>query len=111
MGDRTPLGGGTGGSGGGRYQTPARRQDADAGAVVVRAAPRGGVPVHYPQLTGTNYGVWAVKMKIIMRTLGCWSAIDGKGAHDQSKDEDAFAALSQSLPEFDTAAEAWEAIR
>jgi hypothetical protein len=86
---------------------------ASTGAVTIRSSTRGGVPVHYPQLTDANYGVWAVKMRIIMRTLGCWSAIDGKGEYDQARDEDAFTALSQSLPdsmvmaiaEFDTAAE------
>jgi hypothetical protein len=75
---------------------------------------RGGVPIHYPQLTDTNYGLWAVKMKIILRSLRCWSAIEGKGDLDPAKDEDAFAALSQSVPdsmvmalaEYDTAAEA-----
>jgi hypothetical protein len=58
-------------------------------------------------------------MRIIMRTLRCWSAIDGKGDFDQARDEDAFTALSQSLPdamvmaiaEYETAAEAWEAIQ
>ncbi|CAM0913149.1 unnamed protein product [Alopecurus aequalis] len=102
---------------------PGKAVDVDAGAsggaLVARAPARGGVPVHYPQLTDTNYGVWAVKMRIIMRTLGCWSAVDGKGEYDQARDEDAFTALSQSLPdsmvmaiaEFETAAEAWEAIR
>jgi hypothetical protein len=75
--------------------------------------------VHYPQLTDMKYGVWAVKMKIIMCTLGCWSATGGKGEYDQARDEDAFTVLSQSFPyamvmaitEFDTTAEAWEAIR
>jgi hypothetical protein len=98
---------------------PAADAEASGGALVVRAAPRGGVPVHYPQLTDTNYGVWSVKMRIIMRTLGCWSAIEGKVDYDQARDEDAFTALSQSLPdamvmaiaEYETAAEAWEAIR
>jgi hypothetical protein len=95
---------------------PGKVGDADTsgGALVARASSRGGVPVHYPQLTDTNYGVWAVKM----RTLGCWSAIDGKGDYDQTRDEDAFTALSQSLPdamvmaivEHNSAAEPWEAI-
>jgi hypothetical protein len=105
------------GSSGGKYQTPTRRQEVD-GTVVVRLAPQSGVPVHYPQLTATNYGVWAAKMKILMKSLGCWAAIEGKGAYDQARDEDAFTALSQSLPdamvmaiaEHETAAEAWEAI-
>jgi hypothetical protein len=97
---------------------PGKAVDVDAsasgGAIVARAPSRGGVPVHYPQLTDSNYGVWSVKMRIIMRTLGCWSAVDGKSDYDQGKDEDAFTALSQSLPdamvmaiaEYETAAEA-----
>jgi hypothetical protein len=93
--------------------------ETSGGALVIRAPSRGGVPVHYPQLTDTNYGVWAVKMRIILRTLGCWSAVDSKGDFDQAKDEDAFTALSQSLPdamvmaiaEYETAQEAWDAIQ
>ena len=27
------------------------------------------IPIQYPMLTDANYGVWAVKMKIILRTL------------------------------------------
>jgi hypothetical protein len=89
------------------------------GALVVRVLLRSGVPVHYPQLTKTNYSVWAVKIRIIMRTLGCWSAVNGKSEFNQAWGEDAFAALSQSLPdamvmaivEHETAAQAWDAIR
>lgn len=81
---------------------PAADAEASGGALVVRAAPRGGVPVHYPQLTDTNYGVWSVKMRIIMRTLGCWSAIDGKGEYDQARDEDAFIHRTLAVtPRFD----------
>lgn len=120
MGDTSPQK--DGGSGGGKYTPASKRLGNDAGAesdVVVRTASRGGVPIHYPQLTDTNYGVWAVKMRIIMRTLGCWTAVEGKAKSDQGKDKDAFTALSQSLPdsmvmaiaEYETAAEAWEAIR
>jgi hypothetical protein len=64
------------------------------GVLVVRAPSCGGVPVHYSQLTDTNYDVWSIKMHIIMRTLGCWSAIKGKAEFDQARDEDAFTALS-----------------
>jgi hypothetical protein len=70
-------------------------------------------------LTETNYSLWAVKMKIIMRPLGVWSAVEGDGEYDEQKDEGAFAAISQSVPdsvmmaiaEYDTAREAWGAIR
>src|SRR3954465_10993479 len=33
------------------------------------------IPIQYPMLTDTNYGVWAVKMKIIIRTLRVWQAV------------------------------------
>lgn len=55
---------------------------ASGGATAARASSRGGVPVHYPQLTDSNYGVRSVKMRIIMRTLGCWTAVDGKSDYD-----------------------------
>jgi hypothetical protein len=65
MGDKTPP------SSGGKYTPPSKRPGGDAwasgGAVVVHSTSRGGgVPIHYPQLTDTNYGLWAVKMKIIL---------------------------------------------
>jgi hypothetical protein len=90
------------------------------GTVAVRAPLRAtNVPVQYPMLTETNYSLWAVKMKIIMRPLGVWSAVEGDAEYDEQKDEGAFAAISQSVPdsvmmaiaECDTAREAWEAIR
>jgi hypothetical protein len=33
------------------------------------------IPIQYPMLTDANYGMWAVKMKIILRTLRVWEAI------------------------------------
>jgi len=35
--------------------------------IVVRG---GGVPIQYPMLDDTNYGLWTIKMKIILRALG-----------------------------------------
>jgi hypothetical protein len=38
-----------------------------------KAMTRGsGVPIQYPMLNDANYGLWAVKMKIILRALGVW---------------------------------------
>ena len=28
------------------------------------------VPIQYPMLSETNYGVWAIKMKIVLHSLG-----------------------------------------
>ena len=33
------------------------------------------IPVQYPMLTDANYGVWAVKMKILLQTFRVWQAI------------------------------------
>uniref|UniRef100_A0ACD5Y6T1 Uncharacterized protein n=1 Tax=Avena sativa TaxID=4498 RepID=A0ACD5Y6T1_AVESA len=130
MGDRTPANHGR--TADPRYVTPGRRPvggvrpmevgDGSGGdrALSMRAPMRAtNVPVQYPMLTETNYNLWAVKMKIIMRTLGVWSAVKGDGEYDELKDEGAFAAISQSVPdsvmmaiaEYETAREAWEAIR
>ena len=72
------------------------------------------IPVQYPMLTDANYGVWAVKMKIILRTLRVWEAIT-----DDECDEGAMAAIAQSVPdsvlmtlaEFETTREAWNALK
>ena len=77
------------------------------------------VPIQYPMLTDTNYVVWATKMKFILRNLRVWKAIKGDGAVDDEVDEGAMAALSQSVPDsmvmtlanYETARNAWEAIR
>ncbi|XP_020197876.1 uncharacterized protein [Aegilops tauschii subsp. strangulata] len=53
------------------------------------------IPIQYPMLTDANYGMWAVKMKIILRTLRVWEAIT-----DEDVDE-----------ECDEAREAWNALK
>jgi hypothetical protein len=121
MGDTTPQKSGGSGSGGGKYTPPARRSSGgDEGAIVVRPALRSSsVPVQYPQLTDTNYALWAVKMKVLLRPFGVWSAIEGDGEVDADKDEAAFAAISQAVPDAvmmaiagcNTARAAWETIR
>jgi hypothetical protein len=102
MGDATPR---NSGNRGGTYTTLARRINTDlasasGGVVVPHSSSRGGgVPIHYPQLTDTNYGLWAVKMKLILRSLRCWSVVEEKGEFEPAKDDYAFAALSQSVPD------------
>ncbi|CAN1171486.1 Retrovirus-related Pol polyprotein from transposon TNT 1-94 [Linum perenne] len=80
-----------------------------------------GVPIRYPLLTDTNYGIWAVKMKILMKALGVWAAIEADDDEDldDSIDQGAMAAISQSVPDLvmmqiancETAQEAWEEIQ
>ncbi|CAA0816053.1 Unknown protein [Striga hermonthica] len=69
-------------------------------------------------LSESNYSMWAVKMKIIMRSLGVWSVIEGTD-RDDDKDQGAMVAISQAMPddvmmaiaEKQSAKEAWEALR
>ena len=53
----------------------------------------GGVTIQYPMLEGDNYGVWAAKMKVFMRARGVWAAVEGDGAVEEIKDQEAFAAI------------------
>lgn len=79
----------------------------------------GGVPVQYPMLNDTNYGLWAVKMKILLRALGVWDAVECEGEVDKEKDQGAIAAISQAIPdatimaiaEKETAREVWQVIK
>ena len=119
MGDTSPRRDQNSG-GGGKYTPPAKRSK-DEGAVIVQRAPTrtGGVPIQYPLLNDSNYGLWAVKMRVLLCPFGVWSALEGTAEFDQGKDAEAFAALSQSVPDAvmmavancETAHEAWEAIR
>ena len=87
--------------------------------VVVKPTARGAsIPIQYPTLSETNYDIWAVKMKIILRSLGVWSVIEG-GDTDDDKDQGAMVAISQAMPndvmmaiaEKKTAKEAWDTLR
>lgn len=79
----------------------------------------GGVTIQYPMLDGDNYGVWAAKMKIFMRARGVWAAVEGEGAVEETKDQEAFAIIAQgvsdavfmSISEKETAKEAWQALK
>jgi hypothetical protein len=81
----------------------------------------GGVTIQYPMLEGDNYGMWAAKMKVFMRAQGVWTEIEGYLKIDETKDEEAFAAIAQAVPmvfsyfmaisQKDTAKEAWGTIK
>ena len=51
------------------------------------------IPIQYPMLTDTNYDVWAVKKKIILRTLRAWEAITDDDV-DEECDEGSMAAIA-----------------
>lgn len=113
--------------GGAKYQPPIPKGKrtggygtSEEGAIVVpRVVQRAtNVPVQYPQMTKSNYRLWAVKMKIIMRPMGVWSAVEGDAEYNEEQDQRAMAAISQFFPEdvmmmiveFETAREVWETI-
>jgi hypothetical protein len=50
-------------------------------------------------LVENNYGVWAVKMKILMRAQGVWAAVESKGPIDVKMDQMALAAIVRAVPE------------
>ncbi|KAE8797350.1 hypothetical protein D1007_27457 [Hordeum vulgare] len=78
-----------------------------------------GVTIQYPMLDGDNYGVWTVKMKIFMRARGVWAAVEGEGAVEETKDQEAFTIIAQgvsdavfmSISEKEMTKEAWQALK
>ncbi|KAD7117389.1 hypothetical protein E3N88_04657 [Mikania micrantha] len=52
-----------------------------------------------PILTGSNYTIWAVKIKTIFKAHGVWEAIDPGVDIDQKKNSLAIAYLYQAIPE------------
>ena len=75
----------------------------------------------YPMLTKSNYSIWAIKMKSLMRTQGVWDAVEpaATGKVDDTMDQKALTAIYQSIlddvfafiAEKETSHEAWEAIK
>jgi hypothetical protein len=109
-------------TGDGAYTPPGRRlgkgvagDDDEDNKLVVKEA---GVTLRYPMLAENNYGVWAIKMKILMRAQGLWAAVESKGPIDEKMDQMALAAIVQAVPEAvvmaiseeETAKKAWKAL-
>ena len=45
-------------------------------ATVLPVRPRG--PINYPQLTRTNYTLWAMQMRVALQSAGVWSAVSSE---------------------------------
>lgn len=83
------------------------------------SAKEGSVTLQYPMLTETNYGSWAVKMKVFMRAQGVWTAVEGKELVDERMDQMALAVIFQAVPEammmvlaeHETTKEAWDTLK
>jgi hypothetical protein len=54
--------------------------------------------VQCPMLSSTNYNVWALRMKAILKVYKVWSSID-PGDADERKSNMAVVLLFQSIPE------------
>ncbi|XP_023641911.1 uncharacterized protein LOC111831525 [Capsella rubella] len=54
--------------------------------------------IHCPMLTLTNYTIWALRMKVLLRVSEVWETIE-PGSDDVKKNDEATALLFQSIPE------------
>ncbi|KAJ4783327.1 hypothetical protein LUZ62_034573 [Rhynchospora pubera] len=98
---------------------PPLKDDGSGKKTQPRASTRVTVSIQYPMLNDANYGLWSVKMKMILRGLGVWEAVEGNESVEEEKDQGALAAISQAvsdavimtIAEKESAKEAWETIR
>ncbi|XP_023749794.1 uncharacterized protein LOC111898102 [Lactuca sativa] len=58
----------------------------------------GATSVHCPMLTTTNYTVWAMRMKVVLRIHKAWTVTD-PGTENEEKDYLAMGMLYQVIPE------------
>lgn len=85
----------------------------------VREKTIGSTSVACPMLTATNYMVWSMRMKVILRIHKSWEIIDPGTTTNQDKDDLAMGLLYQSIPESliiqigeqDTSKRLWESIK
>ncbi|XP_013608145.1 PREDICTED: uncharacterized protein LOC106314885 [Brassica oleracea var. oleracea] len=71
-----------------------------------------------PMLSSTNYTVWSMRMKVMLRLYEVWDTID-PGSNDAKKNNMAIALIFQSVPEalilqigeHDTSEKIWKAIK
>jgi hypothetical protein len=74
-----------------------------------------------PMLTKSNYSIWAIKMKALMRREKIWDSVEAEDvkAVNKTMDQKALTAIYQGIPEDmisliaekRTSAEAWETIK
>ncbi|KAG7564160.1 Integrase catalytic core [Arabidopsis suecica] len=79
---------------------------------------RGSSSIKCPMLTATNYTVWAMRMRILLRVNKVWDTVENS-SEDEEKNDMAMALLFQSIPEaltlqvgkLNTAKKVWESIK
>ncbi|XP_023750922.1 uncharacterized protein LOC111899299 [Lactuca sativa] len=85
----------------------------------VRVKEIGSTTVRCPMLTPTNYTVWSLRMKVVLRIHKAWTVIDPGTDKNDEKDYLAIGLLYQAIPEdsimqigdVESAKGLWEAIR
>lgn len=91
----------------------------EASKTSIAKVKEGGSPsITCPMLTSTNYTVWAIRMKILLKVHKVWDIIE-EPSGDSAKNDMATALLFQSISEslilqvgeLDTAKKVWEAIK
>ncbi|XP_013601885.1 PREDICTED: uncharacterized protein LOC106309405 [Brassica oleracea var. oleracea] len=86
--------------------------------VVAKPKDGGSSSIKCPTLTATNYTVWAMRMKILLKVHKVWEVVETEGTDDE-KNNMAVALIFQSIPEalilqvgdLNNAKKVWEAIR
>ncbi|XP_052621274.1 uncharacterized protein LOC128127062 [Lactuca sativa] len=71
----------------------------DGGPAPVRTKEVGATSVVCPMLTPTNYTVWALRMKVVLRIHKAWTVIDPGTENNEEKDYFAIGLLYQAIPE------------
>ncbi|XP_024004802.1 uncharacterized protein LOC112081959 [Eutrema salsugineum] len=74
--------------------------------------------IHCPMLNSTNYTVWAMRMRVLLRVHKVWETVEKEAADGENNDV-AMALIFQSVPEMlilqvgklDTAKKVWDAIK
>ena len=79
----------------------------------------GSSSIKCPILNATNYTVWALRMRILLRVHKVWEIVETEAEDDEKKNDMAMALLFQSIPEslilqvgeLSTAKKVWDAIK
>ncbi|WZZ07843.1 hypothetical protein YC2023_093764 [Brassica napus] len=87
-------------------------------AVVAKSPKEGSPSIKCPMLNTTNYTLWSMRMKVLLKVHKVWETIE-PGTDDGDKSDMARALLFQSIPEtliiqvgnLETSKEVWEAIK
>lgn len=78
----------------------------------------GGILIKCPMLNSTNYTVWAIRIKVLLKIHKVWDVIEDESV-DIEKNDMATSILFQSIPEtlilqvgeLNTAKQVWDAVK